>query len=162
MLSCFYRNLIYSVEALMQNPYTPPNNTLDLPVERVLPPHLVRQTSRIVCGFGLFELFAWMVAAYWTDYLYLDLVAIIIAINGTLLNGKSCRSFPWTIFLCLFYPVAITLHSTRIDLTNFANWLPNRHSPFMLLKVLVVMGSMLAAFSLLQCYIYQNRRHPTQ
>lgn len=146
---------------MMHSPFTPPNTTLELTSERVLPPHLVRRTSRIVCGFGLFELFAWIVAAYLTDYLYLDLLAIIIAINGTLLNSKSCRSFPWTIFLCLFYPIAVTLQTTQVDLTNLATWLPTRNSPFMLLKVLVAMGSMIAAASLLQCYIYQNRKHPS-
>lgn len=145
----------------MHKPYTSPDRPLDSDVERRLPLHLSRHTRRIVCGFALFELFAWMIVAYWNDYLYLDLIAVIIAINGTLIDEKSCRRFPWTILLCLFYPVAITFRATQIDLSNIANWLPGPHSPVLSLQLLVAICSSIAAASLLQCYIYQNRRHPT-
>lgn len=145
----------------MHKPYTSPDRPLDSHVERRLPLHLSRHTRNIVCGFALFELFAWMVVAYWNDYLYLDLIAVIIAINGTLIDEKSCRRFPWTILLCLFYPVAITFRATQIDLSNIANWLPGSHSPVLSLQLLVAICSSIAAASLLQCYIYQNRRHPT-
>lgn len=145
----------------MRNPYASSNGPLDIQVERRLPHHLSRRTRRVVCGFALFELFAWMVVAYWNDYLYLDLIAVLIAINGTFIDEKSCRRFPWTILMCLFYPVAITFRATQIDLSIIANWLPGPHSPVLSLQLLVAICSSIAAASLLRCYIYQNRRHPT-
>lgn len=119
---------------------------------------MVKRTARIVTWFGIFETLSWLIVAYWTDRASLDLFALFIATNGARIRRDSCRTFPWTIAMCLVYPAVFVSGLVRVDATSTDNWLPLRDSPVLGLQFIVATWAMIASGALLQCFLYQNSR----
>jgi hypothetical protein len=144
------------LQAAMQNPYAPTSSDLVVRTEAYLPSCLATRTNWLVTWVGLFEFFAWIIVAFWTDQLFLDIIALFIATNGARVGPNSCRTFPWTAVMCVVYPFAFCINLGRFNALDFANWLPLRHSPVLGLQLIVALWGGLAAGALLRCYLHQN------
>ena len=143
---------------MTHNPFAPPTSLLISPGESHIPLAMLKRTSRIVNWFGLFEILAWLIVAYWTDRLFLDLFALFIATNGARIRRDSCRTFPWTIVMCAVYPLIFIASLMHMDATNIDNWLPLRGSPVLGLQLIVAVWALIASGALLQCFLHQRSR----
>jgi len=147
----------------INNPYEPPvesQTQLDLTRRglTLIPKQLADQTRRVVNRFGLFQ-FAWpMIAAYWTDSLAIDFIALFIATNSLRIQRSSFKRFPWTALMCSLYPIAFVVSIQRYDAFLLANWIPTRDSPVLALQLVSSCWAIYAMVMIVRCHTSHWRR----
>jgi hypothetical protein len=99
----------------MHNPYASPSSDHFARTEAYMSSNLASRTNRLVTWVGLFEFLAWIIMAFWTDKLFLDIFVLFIATNGARIGPKSCRIFPWTAVMCVVYPFSFLFQPCAIQ-----------------------------------------------
>lgn len=108
-------------------------------------------------GLDFFEFPAWIIVDFWTDQLFLDIFALYIATNGTRIGPKFCRTFPWTVVMCVVCPFSIfssSRDSTRWTLPT--GFLSETHPFLDFINFCDMRRTHFGA--LLQCCLHQNSR----
>lgn len=107
--------------------------------------------------FGLAQ-FVWpLVVAYWTDSVVIDIWAIFIASNGTVIRRGSFKRFPWTALMCCVYPVILIVSMSSVDVLDFWNWIPSRSSPNLFLQLVSSVWAGYAVVEIVRCYFWHRR-----
>ncbi|WP_296451416.1 hypothetical protein [Rubinisphaera sp.] len=126
----------------------------DFPHKEVtlIPRPLATQTRMVVNRFGLFQ-FVWPIAfAFLTDFIFLDLWALLIATNGNRFTPASLQRFPWTAVMCMVYPIVFIMIFLRHDTLEFWNWSPVTIVLALSMQLISTVWSLYAIFLLFKCY----------
>ena len=151
----------------IQNPYEPPIEShpkLDFTRRglTLVPKQLAERTRRVVNRLGLFQ-FSWpIVAAYWTDSLVIDFIALLITTNGSRIRRSSFKRFPWTAAMCCLYPVAFAVSVQQYDPYQVANWIPSRNSPVLALQLVSSCWAVYAVVMIIRCHLSHRRPEAEQ
>lgn len=110
-------------------------------VDRRITDNDVRLLRWSLLGFGTFGFIAQFVLAFWTCNVIPDIFALMIGVIGATLSRRSFVTFPWTVLLCLVYPLVFVDGCLSPDVSDYRAWLipnPVSDNPHIFCLVLAV------------------------